>query len=229
MTLDAAQEAKKHHIAKKLLIEPGMRVLDIGCGWGGMGLTLARDYGARGHRRDAVARTARAWPTGARRRPGWRPLHVPAYGLPRRRPAFRPDRVGRHVRTCRRAHYEEYFRNVRDRLSEDGIALIHTIGRASPPGTTSPWIPSTSFPAVTCRRCPRRCRISRTAIHVRHRPRGVAPALRRNAQPLACRFMANIDKRGRFTTTRFCRMWRYYLIACELTFRLNIRWSSSSS
>ena len=46
MTLEAAQEAKKHHIARKLLIEPGMRVLDIGCGWGGMGLTLARDYGA---------------------------------------------------------------------------------------------------------------------------------------------------------------------------------------
>ena len=46
MTLEEAQEAKKRHIARKLLIEPGMRVLDIGCGWGGMGLTLARDFGA---------------------------------------------------------------------------------------------------------------------------------------------------------------------------------------
>ncbi|MBZ0122638.1 MAG: cyclopropane-fatty-acyl-phospholipid synthase family protein, partial [Roseovarius sp.] len=46
MTLDAAQKAKKTHIAGKLLLEPGMRVLDIGCGWGGMALTLARDYGA---------------------------------------------------------------------------------------------------------------------------------------------------------------------------------------
>src|SRR6056297_3776979 len=46
MSLEAAQEAKKRHIARKLLIEPGMRVLDIGSGWGGMGVTLARDYGA---------------------------------------------------------------------------------------------------------------------------------------------------------------------------------------
>ncbi|MEJ2035243.1 MAG: cyclopropane-fatty-acyl-phospholipid synthase [Maritimibacter sp.] len=46
MSLDAAQLAKKRHIALKLQIEPGMKVLDIGCGWGGMGLTLARDYGA---------------------------------------------------------------------------------------------------------------------------------------------------------------------------------------
>lgn len=47
MTLDEAQAAKKSHIAEKLRIEPGMRVLDIGCGWGGMALTLARDYGAQ--------------------------------------------------------------------------------------------------------------------------------------------------------------------------------------
>ncbi|MBC7180404.1 MAG: class I SAM-dependent methyltransferase, partial [Roseovarius sp.] len=47
MTLEEAQAAKKAHIAAKLLIEPGMRVLDIGCGWGGMGLTLARDFGAQ--------------------------------------------------------------------------------------------------------------------------------------------------------------------------------------
>lgn len=46
-TLEAAQDNKKRHIAQKLLLEPDMRVLDIGCGWGGMALTLARDYGAR--------------------------------------------------------------------------------------------------------------------------------------------------------------------------------------
>ena len=45
--LERAQEQKKHHIARKLRFEPDMHVLDIGCGWGGMALTLARDYGAR--------------------------------------------------------------------------------------------------------------------------------------------------------------------------------------
>jgi cyclopropane-fatty-acyl-phospholipid synthase len=47
MTLEAAQEAKKHHIAGKLLLRPGMEVFEIGCGWGGMALTLARDYGVK--------------------------------------------------------------------------------------------------------------------------------------------------------------------------------------
>src|SRR6187549_3416693 len=47
MTLEEAQAAKKRHIAAKMLIEPGMSVLDIGCGWGGMGLTLAQEYGAQ--------------------------------------------------------------------------------------------------------------------------------------------------------------------------------------
>ena len=47
MTLEDAQAAKKAHIAQKLLLRPGMRVLDIGCGWGGMALTLARDYGVQ--------------------------------------------------------------------------------------------------------------------------------------------------------------------------------------
>ncbi|WP_010140027.1 class I SAM-dependent methyltransferase, partial [Oceanicola sp. S124] len=47
MTLEEAQLAKKHHIAAKLRLQPGMKVLDIGCGWGGMALTLAKDYGAR--------------------------------------------------------------------------------------------------------------------------------------------------------------------------------------
>lgn len=47
MTLEAAQDAKKAHIARKLCLEPGAHVLDIGCGWGGMALTLARDYGVR--------------------------------------------------------------------------------------------------------------------------------------------------------------------------------------
>src|SRR6056297_909631 len=48
MTLEQAQAAKKHHIAGKLLLEPDMEVFEIGCGWGGMALTLARDYGVRG-------------------------------------------------------------------------------------------------------------------------------------------------------------------------------------
>jgi cyclopropane-fatty-acyl-phospholipid synthase len=103
MSLEDAQVAKKAHIAAKLQIEPGMRVLDIGCGWGGMGLTLARDHGAqvigvtleRGTAQDRHRQGSRGGAVG--------PGGVPADGLPQRVRNLRPHRVGRHVRTRGRA------------------------------------------------------------------------------------------------------------------------------
>ncbi len=108
-TLEQAQSNKKHHIASKLLIEPDMRVLDIGCGWGGMALTLARDYGARvvgvtlSREQHAVA-TARAEAAGLSGRVDFRLMdyrHVAE--------TFDRDRVGRHVRACRRAAFPRVF------------------------------------------------------------------------------------------------------------------------
>lgn len=221
MTLDAAQEAKKHHIAKKLLIEPGMRVLDIGCGWGGMGLTLARDHGAEvlgvtlSQEQHAEA-NRRAEEAGLADRCTFKLMDY-------RDVTGQFDRIVsvgmfEHVGV---PHYEEYFRNVRDRLKQDGIALIHTIGRSDPPGTTSPWILKYIFPGG----------------YVPALSEAIAPIERQYlfatdievwrlhyAQTLRTwhdRFMANIDRARDLYDERFCRMWRYYLIACELTFRYN--------
>jgi len=150
MTLEEAQAAKKHHIARKLLIEPGMRVLDIGCGWGGMGLTLARDFGAEvvgvtlSTEQHAMA-TARAAEAGLAGKVQFKLMDY-------RKVTGQFDRIVsvgmfEHVGL---PHYNAYFRTVRSLLAPNGISLIHTIGRAGPPARTSTWITKYIFPGGYC-------------------------------------------------------------------------------
>ncbi|MTJ03124.1 MAG: class I SAM-dependent methyltransferase [Sediminimonas qiaohouensis] len=221
MTLDQAQEAKKAHIAGKLLIEPGMRVLDIGCGWGGMALTLARDFGARvtgvtlSREQHALA-TERAQKAGLSDRVDFRLTDY-------REVEGQFDRVVsvgmfEHVGV---PHYAEYFQNVRERLTDTGIALIHTIGRSAPPGITSPWIAKYIFPGgyvpAMSEVVPHIERQDMYATDIEIWRLHYAETLRHWYD----RFMANIDKARALYDDRFCRMWRYYLVASELTFRLN--------
>ena len=221
MTLDEAQAAKKAHIAAKLLIRPGMRVLDIGCGWGSMGLTLARDFGAQvtgitlSQEQHKVA-NQRAEKAGLADKARF---HLMDY----RDVTGQFDRIVsvgmfEHVGV---PQYDTYFDSVRRLLAPDGIALIHTIGRAGPPGATSPWILKYIFPGGYCP-----AMSEAVAAVERHRlvtadvevwRLHYAETLRHWRE----RFEANIDKVRALYDDRFCRMWRYYLIASELTFRLN--------
>jgi cyclopropane-fatty-acyl-phospholipid synthase len=220
-TLEEAQSAKKHHIAKKLLIEPGMTVLDIGCGWGGLALTLARDYGARvlgvtlSEEQHKVA-VQRARDAGLEDQVEFRLCDY-------RSVSGQFDRVVsvgmfEHVGV---PQYRTYFRTVHDRLAPEGIALIHTIGRPTPPGATSPWITKYIFPGGYCPS------LSETmaAMEKEHLYEADVEIWRLHyAETLRNwydRFMANIDQAKALYDERFCRMWRYYLIASELTFRHN--------
>ena len=220
-TLEQAQINKKHHIAGKLLIEPDMKVLDIGCGWGGMCLTLARDYGAKvtgvtlSREQHAVA-TSRAEQAGLSDRVDFRLMDY-------RHVAGTFDRIVsvgmfEHVGV---PHYREYFGHVNRMLNPDGVALIHTIGRARPPGITSPWIDKYIFPGGYV---PAMSEMAAAVEKERLVATDVEIWRLHYAETLRHwhnRFLAHIDEARALYDDRFCRMWRYYLVAAELTFRLN--------
>jgi cyclopropane-fatty-acyl-phospholipid synthase len=219
MTLEEAQRAKKQHIAQKLLIEPGMRVFDIGCGWGGLALTLARDYGAKvvgvtlSSEQHKVA-CQRAKDAGLDGQVEFRLIDY-------RKITESFDRVVsvgmfEHVGV---PHYREYFRNVRERLTDDGVALIHTIGRMSPPGSTSPWILKYIFPGGYV---PALSEMMAAVEKERLWSTDIEVWRLHYAETLKhwrARFMANCDKARALYDDRFCRMWRYYLSASEMSFR----------
>jgi cyclopropane-fatty-acyl-phospholipid synthase len=118
-------------------------------------------------------------------------------------------------------HYGEYFDTVRDRLTEDGIALIHTIGRTAPPGATSPWITKYIFPGGYC---PSLSEVSTAVEQADLYPTDIEVWRLHYAETLRHwheRFTANEDHARALYDDRFCRMWRYYLKASEHTFRHN--------
>ncbi|MGR3342727.1 MAG: class I SAM-dependent methyltransferase [Paracoccaceae bacterium] len=220
-TLEQAQNNKKAHIARKLLLEPGMSVLDIGCGWGGLALTLARDYGAKvtgvtlSKEQHTVA-TKRARAAGLQDQVEFRHLdyrHVSEV-------FDRIVSVGmfEHVGA---PHYREYFGHVRRMLKLDGVALIHTIGRSDPPGYTSPFTAKYIFPGGYLPA------MSETIVAVEHEAlctTDIEVWRLHYAQTLShwhARFMANIERAREIYDERFCRMWRYYLTVAELAFRYN--------
>ncbi|WP_299646007.1 cyclopropane-fatty-acyl-phospholipid synthase family protein [uncultured Jannaschia sp.] len=218
MTLEAAQAAKKAHIATKLRIEPGMHVLDIGCGWGGMALTLARDFSARvtgvtlSENQHATA-TARVREAGLTDRidirlQDYRDLAGPF---------DRIVSVGmlEHVGA---PQYPTYFSRVADLLAPDGVALIHTIGRCAPPTTTSGWLAKYIFPGgYTPSLSELLIPLERTDLwqdDIEVWRGHYAETLRRWQD----RFEANVDTVRAMYDDRFIRMWRYYLVAAEVSF-----------
>ena len=144
-TLDAAQEAKLAHIAAKLDLKPGQRVLDIGCGWGGLARYLHKVSGAQvlgvtlSEEQLAYAKTeaARQGLTG-----------VEYQLIDYRAVSGQFDRIVsvgmfEHVGL---PHYRQFFDTVEQLLAPDGVALIHTIARADGPGATDPWTAKYIFP-----------------------------------------------------------------------------------
>lgn len=219
MSLEAAQEAKKHHIAAKLCLEPDMEVFEIGCGWGGMALTLARDYGVRvlgvtlsEEQHKIACERADAAGLSDRVRFELRDYRAVRGQFDRIVSIGMFEHVGQ-------PHYREYFDTVRERLTEDGVALIHTIGRAAPPGSTSPWITKYIFPGGYC---PALSEMAAAVELSGLYPTDVEVWRLHYAETLRHwfdRFKANEDKARALYDDRFCRMWRYYLKASEHTFR----------
>lgn len=223
VSLEEAQEAKKRHIAAKLDIYPGQRVLDIGCGFGGMALFLARNYGVHvtgvtlSTEQHKIARE-RAAKLGLTRLVDFR---LEDY----RRLRERFDRIVsvgmfEHVG---RPHYSQFFSRLNALLADDGVALLHTIGRYQLPSPINVWIRQSIFPGAYLPSLSQ-----------------LAPVLERHELWLTDfenlrlhyaltlkewnrRFQANRERVSALDPTiyndRFFRMWEFYLQSCEAGFR----------
>jgi cyclopropane-fatty-acyl-phospholipid synthase len=219
-TLEAAQVAKKQHIAAKLCLDrPDLRVLDIGCGWGGMALTLAREYGALvtgitlSREQLAEART-RAVAEGLEDRVNFELMDYRSVD----QKFDRVVSVGmfEHVGV---GHYQTYLNTVARCLNPDGIALLHAIGRSDGPTCTNAWLDKYIFPGgyspALSEVLPsvERSRLVATDIEILRLH--YAETLRH----WRWRFNANRDTIASIYDDRFCRMFEFYLSGSELAFR----------
>jgi len=219
-TIDEAQIAKKRHIAAKLVLDrPGLSVLDIGCGWGGLALTLARDYGARVtgitlSTEQLAEAQARAKAEGLEDRVTFELMDYRSMN----RPFDRIVSVGmfEHVGV---GHYREFFEVVKRCLAPDGVALLHSIGRSDGPASTNPWIAKYIFPGGYCPSLsevfPAIEKTGLIATDLEVLRLHYAETLRHWRR----RFMANRDAIATIYDERFCRMFEFYLAGCELAFR----------
>lgn len=219
-TLEEAQAAKKHHIAAKLLLDrPGLSVLDIGCGWGGMALTLARDYGARVtgitlSKEQVSEARARAEAEGLGNRVSFELLDYRA--MDRRFDRIVSVGMFEHVGVV---HYRTFFDMVARCLEPNGVALLHSIGQWDGPGTNNPWISKYIFPGAYC---PSLSEVTPAIEHSGLLISDIEVLRLHYAETLRCwrwRFAANRDTIASLYDERFCRMFEFYLSSCELAFR----------
>jgi cyclopropane-fatty-acyl-phospholipid synthase len=218
-SLDDAQLAKKRHLAAKLLVDHGDRVLDIGSGWGGLGLYLAEIAGA-----DVTGVTLSTEQLQvANTRAAERNLTRSArFLLEDYRDVSGPfDRIVsvgmfEHVGV---AFYETFFRRCAELLTDDGVMLLHSIGRSEGPDATNPWIAKYIFPggyipslsevmAAVERAGLLVCDIEILRLHY-------AETLKAWRE----RFMARREEAVQLYDERFARMWEFYLAASEMSFR----------
>jgi cyclopropane-fatty-acyl-phospholipid synthase len=218
-SLDDAQLAKKRHIAAKLLISPGHRVLDIGCGWGGLAIYLAELTGARvagitlSHEQHGIAGTRAA----EKRLSGSVEFRLQDY----RDLTDRFDRIVsvgmfEHVGV---GHYDTFFRKCVDLLDDDGVMLLHAIGRSEGPNVTNPWIAKYIFPGgyipALSEVLPAVERSGLLVTDIEILRLHYAETLKNWRE----RFLAHREQAERLYDARFVRMWEFYLAASEMAFR----------
>lgn len=218
-SLEEAQLDKKRHLAAKLNLKSGNTVLDIGCGWGGLALYLAqvadvKVVGLTLSEEQFKVANQRAQNAGMSDR-------VTFLLQDYREVTGNFDRIVsvgmfEHVGV---KHYPEFFAQVQKLLSDDGIALLHSIGVAYDPGMSSRWINKYIFPGgyipVLSEVIPviekHRLRIADIEL-LHHHYAATLQAWRE-------RFLANLDKLPPDLDKRFINMWEYYLAGSQVSFQ----------
>jgi cyclopropane-fatty-acyl-phospholipid synthase len=219
-SLEQAQLAKKHHLAAKLVLDrPGLKMLDIGSGWGGLGIYMHQKAGA-----DVTGLTLST--------------EQQAYAAERAKELGLSDQVRFNLRDYRLeegtydrivsvgmfehvgvSYYVEFFNKLKALLTEDGIAVVHTIARWDGPSVTNPWLRKYIFPGgYTPSMSEIFAALERTGLKVLD-----VEFLRLHyAETLkhwSINFRANRDKVKALYDERFCRMWEFYLAGAETAFR----------
>jgi cyclopropane-fatty-acyl-phospholipid synthase len=218
-TLEEAQLAKKRHLAAKLMIQPGMSVLDIGSGWGGLGIYLAEVCGAKVtgvtlSEEQHKLSNQRAEQRGLADR-------VKFLLTDYRQLTGKFDRIVsvgmfEHVGV---GHFEEYFNRCANLLADEGVMVLHSINRSNGPGATSDWIRKYIFPGGYIPA------LSEVVPHVESSGLYLTDTeiLRlhyaKTISHWRARFQGNRDRARELYDERFCRMWEYYLAASECAFR----------
>lgn len=218
-TLEEAQVNKLRHIAAKLDLKPGHRVLDIGCGWGGMALYLARHFdvhvtGVTLSEEQLRLAKQRAVEQGLSHKIDFQLIDY-------RNVQGTFDRITsigmfEHVGI---SYFQQYFSKIQSLLTEDGVALVHAIGRKSGPGSTGKWLRKYIFPGGYSPA------LSETFAAIESSGLWVTDTeiwRLHYAKTLAAwfdRFSLNREKAAALLGERFCRMWEFYLISSELSFR----------
>jgi cyclopropane-fatty-acyl-phospholipid synthase len=218
-SLDDAQLAKKRHLAAKLLLAPNQRVLDIGSGWGGLALYLAELCAARvtgitlSEQQLALARVRAA----EKALEGKVEFRLQDY----RDVAEKFDRIVsvgmfEHVGV---GFYDAFFRTCHDRLDDNGVMLLHSIGRSEGPNITNPWIAKYIFPGgyipALSEVLPAVERAGLLVTDIEILRLHYAETLKAWRE----RFLAHREQVERLYDQRFTRMWEFYLAASEMAFR----------
>jgi cyclopropane-fatty-acyl-phospholipid synthase len=219
-SLDEAQLAKKRHIAAKLDLKPGQKILDIGSGWGGLGLYLAQHFdvdvtGVTLSDEQFAVSNRRAEERGLAKRArfllqDYRTLQGPfdrivSVGM------FEHVGVGR---------FPEYFSHVKRLLTPDGTMLLHSIGRIGPPGFTSKWIQKYIFPGGYIPSVSEVMPVIEKSGLITTDIELLRLHYAKTLRAWREKFMAHREQVLTFFDERFIRLWEFYLVASEVAFRI---------
>lgn len=213
--LDAAQEAKLDLICRKLELEPGMRLLDVGCGWGGLVGYAAERYGV-----EAVGVTvSKEQVTLARERCAGLPVDIRLADYREVNEPF--DRIASvgMVEHVGWRNYRTFMATVRHCLKPGGLFLLHTIGSNRSVHVTDPWIGKYIFPNS---HLPSLAQLTRAAdglfrVEDLH---SFGPDYDKTLMAWHANFERGWPDIAERYNKRFYRMWRYYLLSCAAAFRI---------